>query len=502
MSRPVGAFPAKGRGSLAGLLGVAGLSGLLGLACVEQQEEKPSAEDQEYVKKNLLSAAPTPQFKVDADLDGKVTFLGLDVTPNPIEPGRDVKVVQYWKVISPPGEGWRMFSHVSGPNNAGYQNRDHGPLRGKYPVAQWKAGDIVRDEFAFSLPASWQLDHVEIYVGLWRHNENMAVKSGSHDARNRVLAATVPVKRAGPPPAPKKYLVRKTSKPIKIDGKLDEASWKSAPSVGAFVDTMTGLPNDVKTDAKLLWDDQNLYIAFENTDSDVWGTLTKRDDKLWTQEADEVMIDADGNGKTYIELQVAPNGTIFDAYLPEFRKYEDTIDGKRKPFDWNSKVKASVKVDGTLNKRGDQDKGWVVELALPLADVNGLATAGVKVPPAYGDTWRVNMFRLDAPQGKGQQAAAWSPPLVGDFHVLDRFGQIVFADDKGDVPAPAAAPATAAAAKAESLKGRRQAIEEGLKGVHGGKAGAENGALKLEGHRAPASVKSKGAKGDGESKKK
>ena len=28
------------------------------------------------------------------------------------------------------------------------------------------------------------------------------------------------------------------------------------------------------------------------------------------------MIDADGNGKTYIELQVEPNGNIFDTYLP------------------------------------------------------------------------------------------------------------------------------------------------------------------------------------------
>ena len=29
------------------------------------------------------------------------------------------------------------------------------------------------------------------------------------------------------------------------------------------------------------------------------------------------MIDADGNGRTYIELQVAPNGNVFDTYLPE-----------------------------------------------------------------------------------------------------------------------------------------------------------------------------------------
>ena len=57
-----------------------------------------------------------------------------------------------------------------------------------------------------------------------------------------------------------------------------------------------------------------------------------------------MMIDADGNGKSYVELQVAPNGNVFDTYLPEYRKYENDLDPKRKPYDWNSKVKAAVKV--------------------------------------------------------------------------------------------------------------------------------------------------------------
>ena len=117
-----------------------------------------------------------------------------------------------------------------------------------------------------------------------------------------------------------------TTKPIKIDGKLDEAAWADAPSTGPFVNTMTGAPAEQKTEAKLLWDNKFLYVAFDNTDTDIWSSLTKRDDKLWTQEADEMIIDADGNGKTYVELQVAPNGTIFDTYLPEYRKYEDSVD--------------------------------------------------------------------------------------------------------------------------------------------------------------------------------
>ncbi len=456
-----------------GWLYLVALSGLV-LGCVEQSEDKLTTEDQEFVKKNLLSTPPKPQFVVNADLDGKVTYLGMDVSPNPVAAGQDVKLTHYWKVIQAPGEGWKVFTHISGTNRQGFANVDHTPVSGKYPVSRWKAGDIIRDQHSFRPPASWTYDHMEVYAGLYKGNERMPVRSGPSN-ENRVFCGSVPM-NVKTPVALKRYVVTKIAKPIKIDGKLDEASWKSAPSTGPFVDTMTGGPAAISTEAKLLWDNHNLYIAFENVDNDVWSTLTERDAKLWTQEAVEVMIDADGNGKTYVELQVAPNGNIFDAYLPSYRKYEDSLDPKRKMYDWNSKLKAKVVVDGTLNKRDDQDKGWTVEMALPLADANGLDKPGVKIPPAVGDVWRMNMFRLDAPKNKPQVAAGWSPPLVPDFHKLDRFGEIVFADEKGEVPPPKAAAAgkeEKAAAKGAKKAGKMEKAEKPAKEV---KAKADKGA--------------------------
>jgi hypothetical protein len=446
-----------GRVSLLGVvLGVAS-----GLGCVEQAEEKPTVEDMDFIKKNVLQTPPPVQFKVDGDLDGKVVYLGMDASMNPVEPGKDVKLTHYWKVISPPGPGWRMFVHINGPNNQGFINWDHHPVRGKYPVAQWKAGEIIRDEHTNRLPVTWPHDRMEVYVGLWRGAERMTIKSGAKDNVGRLLAASIPViNKAAPVAAAKRYVVRKVAKPVKIDGKVDEAAWKDAPSTGLFVNTLTGAPAEHKTEAKLLWDNSNLYFAFENADTDVWSTLSKRDDKLWTQEVVEIMIDADRNGKSYVEFQVAPTGNLFDTYLPEWRKYENDLDPKRKQFDWNSKATASVKVLGTLNKRNDQDKGWLAEIAIPLADVNGLAEGGVKVPPKVGETWRINMFRMDSPEGKAQQASAWSPPLVGDFHALDKFGEIVFADEKGQLPTAAAAPA-----KADPHAAMRAAISAGMAGA-------------------------------------
>jgi hypothetical protein len=468
---------------------------LAGLAagCVEQGEDKLTKEDEEFVAKNILSSPPTPQFAVNADLDGKLTYLGMDVSPNPVEAGKDVRVTHYWKVNVAPGEGWKLFTHISGTNKQGFANVDHTPVSGKYPVSKWKAGQIIRDQHSFRPPAAWNYDHLEVYTGVYKGQERMAVRSGPKDD-NRVFCGSVPMNVKAAPPL-KRYVVAKTPKPIKLDGKLDEPAWAVAPSTGAFVDTMTGNAGGVVTEAKLLWDNQNLYIGFVNLDTDVWSSLTSRDDKLWTQEAVEVMIDADGNGKSYIELQVAPNGTIFDTYLPTYRKYEDSLDPKRKPFDWNSKVKVGVKVDGTLNKREDQDKSWTVEIALPLADVNGLDKPGVKMPPAVGDVWRLNMYRMDAPKDKAQIAVAWSPPLVGDFHKLDRFGQIVFGDEKGEVPPPKPAVDVKAAKEDKATKDEKPAAKGDKAAAKEEKAAAKGKAMKDEkAEKKPAAKKDEAAK--------
>jgi Carbohydrate family 9 binding domain-like len=420
---------------------------LAGSACVEQEPDKPNADDLASAKQNLLTTAPSPRYPVNADLDGKVLFLGVDADPVPVEAGKDLKVTQYFKVLASPGEGWKTFTHLEGPAKQNYVNADHTPMDGKYPVNVWKAGDIIRDVHTVRIPDSWSFPTLEIYTGLWRGAERMPIKSGPHDAEGRVLAASIPVRPASATQQRRRYVARMVDKPPKLDGKLDDAAWAAAPSTGPFVNTMTGGPAPIQTEARLVWDKKNLYVAFENRDDDVWTDLTKRDDKLWTEEADELMIDADGNGRTYIELQVAPNGNIFDTYLPTVRHYEDTVDPNLKPFSWNSKLVAKVHVDGTLNKRDDKDKGWTVEMALPLEDVKGMdAQSAVRLPPQPGDVWRINMYRMDLPKGRPQQAAGWSPPMVGDFHALSRFGELVFADENGQTTPPAPPPAAKVAA--------------------------------------------------------
>ena len=52
-----------------------------------------------------------------------------------------------------------------------------------------------------------------------------------------------------------RYTAHQTTEKIRIDGKLDESVWKSAPTSPRFVDILSGQPTLHDTRAMLLWDD-------------------------------------------------------------------------------------------------------------------------------------------------------------------------------------------------------------------------------------------------------
>ena len=154
------------------------------LGCVEQDNEKPTAEDLAVAKQNILTTAPTPKYAVNADLDGKVVYLGLDADHVPIEPGKDVTLTHYWKLVSPPGQDWKMFTHLNGGGSKSFINADHAPVKGKYPIGAWKAGEIIRDR-AHDPPAG------RLGGALGGGLRRVVARSDAHDRQER------PARRGG-----------------------------------------------------------------------------------------------------------------------------------------------------------------------------------------------------------------------------------------------------------------------------------------------------------------
>lgn len=420
-------------------------------ACVEKDPGIPAKgrrpltqAEKVRVKKNILGAPPTKlRFSVNADLDGKLVYLGLDAPAPTVVPGKPFTVVHYWQVKKPV-PGWKLFVHTNGPKQSDFRNFDHYPVGGLYPVSKWKAGEIIRDRHTIVLPKNTKYKTVEVYVGIWRGRRRLKVRSGKSDGKDRLLAARIPVGRgtgrlANPArgKARKRYVARRVTGKITLDGKADEPDWKGAPSTGRFVSSLKGKPSKRQTEARLLWSDTHLYVFFTTEDNDVWAGVKRADDlKMWTEQVFEVYLDADGSGAEYIELQVNPLGVIFDAYLPRPGQSQT---------DWQSGMQAKVVVRGTLNKRGDVDQGWQAELAIPLTAARGRSTAKLSLPPQVGQRWRLNLFCTDKPASGALQAWAWSPPMRSTFHALDRFGELVFGDAQGRIqPTAAADPPTKA----------------------------------------------------------
>ena len=210
------------------------------------------------------------------------------------------------------------------------------------------------------------------------------------------------------------YEVRRTDQPIRVDGKLDEPAW-TRTAVAGFRNNADGSASALKTEARLLYDDQFLYFAFRSVDENIWATMKNRDDHLWEEEVVEVFLQADPRQTSYIELEVNPLGTMIDIFLLDIRK-------PLRYRSWNSeKLQWAVQVDGTVDGKPG-DKEWTCEIALPLEDV----VPAPNIPPKPGDRWRLNLYRVE--KLPAPAALAWSPTLQRDFHRPDMFGEIVFTD--------------------------------------------------------------------------
>ncbi len=237
-------------------------------------------------------------------------------------------------------------------------------------------------------------------------------------------------------PQPREYECYRAGGPVEIDGRIDDAAWTQAPWTEPFVDIEGAAKPKPRyqTRAKLLWDDEYLYIAVDMEEPHVWGTLTQRDSIIFHDNDFEVFIDPDSDARDYYEVEVNALNTIFDLLLK--RTY---IDGGPALHDWNLRgLKTAVHVDGTLNDSSDTDSGWSVELAMPWEALGEYTHR--PAPPHDGDTWRMNFSRVEWQHQLTDSTASgyekvpdtaennwvWSPQGKINMHIPQRWGYVRF----------------------------------------------------------------------------
>lgn len=218
--------------------------------------------------------------------------------------------------------------------------------------------------------------------------------------------------------APPGYTCHFADTPVKIDGRLDDAAWQKAAKITKFWVLQPESPTRISpTAVRLLWDRQNLYVAFECTDDDIWSYSNKHDDELWNGDVGELFIKPSRGKRAYYEFVTAPNGAQYDG------RYTSRGAGGFNRFKgWSSGAKIASKIDGTDGDGSDDDRGYVIEMAIPLEAI-------IDEPkPADGVTWTFGAFRYDYTKSYEAPLLLMSIPesLHDGFHYYEGYNTLTF----------------------------------------------------------------------------
>lgn len=394
--------------------------------CQRPDEVVPIMTQEQWrrVQSHILDEPGEVQFPIDAVFDERVRLIGWSADKSEPKAGDEITLTFYWEVLQEFDEPWKIFLHLE---NRTRQIADHHAIEDTYPTPYWRPGEILEDIVTLTLKETFPAGDLKFYIGLFRGEDRLPVTragQGRVDNGGRVNIGSLPLTWD-----PIRYEVRYTARAPSIDGRA-EAIWRRAPRSDLFVHPTSGAAvENLDSTFQALWDEQYLYIYLKGKDTEVWATFTEHDSNLWEEEVFEVFIDHQGNGRDYIELQVNPLNTRFDARfarptnrnLERARQY--TMEG------WQT----AVYVDGEVNNPDVEDKSWAVEMAIPWDQLDKMQNT----PPHNNDTLRINFYRYDRTTRGATRTMAWSPVGGGSFHQPDRFGEFVFVGRPNPRPEPA-----------------------------------------------------------------
>ncbi|MBY0228528.1 MAG: carbohydrate-binding family 9-like protein [Gemmataceae bacterium] len=229
-------------------------------------------------------------------------------------------------------------------------------------------------------------------------------------------------KKEAEPPTVKRYECRRATGRIRIDGKLDEAAWKEAVVTTDFAVFWQKRKAKTRTQAALLWDDSFLYFGASMDDEDLFALERRANGMTWEDDVFELFFKPSEDKLGYYEFQVNALGTQLELFLPSrgaggYRRFAAA---------GRLGMESAVRLDGTLNKLGDKDKGWTVEGRIPWKAFNG--TGGGPEPK---EKWRFALCRYDYSAAHDAPELSSTAPLTRmDFHRYEDYGELVFMPDK------------------------------------------------------------------------
>ncbi len=206
-------------------------------------------------------------------------------------------------------------------------------------------------------------------------------------------------------PADKSFHIVRTDTPPVIDGKVDEAVWAAAELVDDFHQVRPadgGVPSE-RTEIRLLYDDDHLYIGarlFDSEPDKITRNVMRHGNSLGQDDRLAVVIDPFNTGRNGYRFETNANGVRHDML------YKNINELNR---DWTVIWETQSHVDET---------GWSFEMAIPFKTLPFNANI---------DTWGINFAR--GIRRKGEEVVwvsrnrTYNPNIVGRVQGLGGMDQ-------------------------------------------------------------------------------
>ncbi len=212
------------------------------------------------------------------------------------------------------------------------------------------------------------------------------------------------------------YTVKRATERVVLDGILDEEDWTSASSFGDFVFPWWTAGEQEQTEAKMLWDDTFLYLAFVCRDSHIWADHYDTNSATYNDDTVELFWNPSPDTQnSYYQFEINCIGNLLSVWK-----------NGSSPRPVIMVPHISQRIQGTVNRDSDTDSFWTLEVAIRFSDYPEIA--GGKVP-APGDRWRAGLNRCGG--HTNPQYSQWSPSNTAtpSFHRPDDFGELLFSDE-------------------------------------------------------------------------
>ncbi|MFM9874550.1 MAG: carbohydrate-binding family 9-like protein [Fimbriimonadaceae bacterium] len=238
---------------------------------------------------------------------------------------------------------------------------------------------------------------------------------------------------------PPTYICPRTQTKPSLTGFASDPAWQAAPWIESWTEirgTET-CPTSIK--AKLMWDDEYLYLAAQMEEPHLWAFETEHDGDLWYDNVFELFLDPDGDGHNYFEWEINPLGVTLDLRMDKPYICGGTRDDSLEI----PGLELALLTDGAVNDPSTQATGWEFAAAIPWSTLTQIGHPGTAPQP--GDIHRFNLMKMFWPvevrdgayhkvESEPEKYWCLAPTHVFDIHRPWLWAYLQFAQSANETP--------------------------------------------------------------------